>query len=82
MYVSIGTDSTTASDAAVVGQTSGSVVAGDMLTPWATLHAYPGLGRHYYAWLEAGAGVGTQTWYGDNGTPTLIQSGMWGTIRG
>ena len=25
---------------------------------------YPGIGRHFLAWLEAGAGTDTQTWYG------------------
>lgn len=33
---------------------------------------YPGLGRHYLAWLERSAATGTGTWYGDNGgTPPI-----------
>lgn len=46
----------------------------------AYLKAYPGIGRHYAAWLEySSAGGGTGTFYGDAGG-TLIQSGMQGEI--
>lgn len=48
--------------------------------PQADIRAIPALGYSYYAWLEAGAGADTQTWYGDNGT-TTTQSGMIGTVR-
>jgi hypothetical protein len=44
----------------------------------ATLETAPGLGVHYYQWLERGSGSGTVTWYGDNGTPTYLQSGLGG----
>lgn len=40
---------------------------------------FPGLGYHYLAWLEKGAGSGTQTWYGDNGG-TNLQSGIIATV--
>ena len=41
---------------------------------------YPGLGYHYLAWLEYGAGADTQTWYGDNGDATTMQSGLIGAM--
>lgn len=43
---------------------------------------YPGIGYHYLAWLERSQATGTTTWYGDNNSPTVIQSGMTGIIRG
>jgi hypothetical protein len=45
--------------------------------------AYRGIlaaGYSFLAWLEAGDGTDTQTWYGDNGV-TLIQSGITGEVR-
>lgn len=42
---------------------------------------YPGIGKHFLSWNEWSTAAGTTTWYGDNGTPTLSQSGMFGTIR-
>ncbi len=46
----------------------------------AAYSGFPGLGYHYLAWLEYGAGAATQTWYGDNGTPTVVQTGMTGMV--
>ncbi|MES2356260.1 MAG: hypothetical protein V4568_18015 [Pseudomonadota bacterium] len=40
---------------------------------------YPGVGRHFLAWLEYSTASGTTTWYGDAGIPTLAQSGISGT---
>jgi hypothetical protein len=37
------------------------------------------IGRHFVAWLEISDATGTTTWYGDNGTPLRVQSGMTGT---
>lgn len=41
----------------------------------------PGLGYHYYAELEQGGGADTQTFYGDGGAPTNLQTGMCGKWR-
>jgi len=42
---------------------------------------FPGIGRHTLTWLENGEGTGgTTTWYGDNGTPTIFQSGISGSV--
>lgn len=38
------------------------------------------VGRHYYPWLEYSAATGTTTWYGDNNTPTILQSGIYGEV--
>lgn len=35
-----------------------------------------GLGSHFFQLLEYSAAAGTTTWYGDNNTPTILQSGM------
>jgi hypothetical protein len=79
--VAIGEDSAT--DAA-----SGSLIGATVLASAfaAQIHAalikYPAVGRHYYTWLEQSDAVATTTWYGDNNTPTTIQSGMHGSIDG
>lgn len=47
------------------------------------LHAsytgFPGLGRHYFTWIEKGDGTDTQTWRGDDNT-TDAQSGITGVV--
>lgn len=48
----------------------------------ATVHRYPAVGYHYYAWLEYSAASGTTTWYGDAGTATVVQNGLSGFIEG
>lgn len=47
----------------------------------ASYNGYPGLGRHFLAWLERGAGADTQTWSGDAGG-TVLQSGIHGSVMG
>jgi hypothetical protein len=47
----------------------------------ASLRKFPAIGRNFYAWLESGGGA-TTTWYGDNNSPTLFQSGIHGSIDG
>lgn len=38
----------------------------------------PGIGYHYYAWVEKGGGSGTQTWYGDtSGDDASGIAGVW-----
>lgn len=49
--------------------------------PRAHYVGYAGIGRHYLAWLEIGAGSDTQTWYGDNGS-SVVQTGIVGMMRG
>lgn len=41
---------------------------------------YPGIGYHYFTRLEYSQATGTTTWYGDSGAPTLVTTGMIGTI--
>lgn len=43
---------------------------------------HPGIGLHYLAWLEYSDGTGSSTWYGDGGTPTRYQSGIFGSLEG
>lgn len=38
------------------------------------------VGYHAINWLETGNGTATMTWYGDVGAPTVIQSGIFGSI--
>lgn len=46
------------------------------------LDVYPAIGYSFAAWLEQCASANTFTWYGDNGAPTIYQSGIYGEIDG
>ena len=62
----IGLDSTTAA-AGVGGDVAyctTPAAAGMYASAVPTYYGLPGLGDHYFAWLEQGAGSDTQTWYG------------------
>ena len=70
--------------AGVVGMyaaVNNSVAANTYSMMWASFRGFPAsVGRHYYAWLERSEATTTTTWAGDNGTPTLMQSGISGTV--
>lgn len=76
--VGIGIDSTTVNSALThSGQTVDSVNDEQIE---ARYMGYPGLGRHFAAWLEYGAGADTQTWHGDGGG--AYQAGITGVVLG
>ena len=78
----IGYDDTTTYTA---GQLMGRVyvqVANQNIAVEAHLKHYPAVGRHTYSWNERAGTVGTMTWHGDNGAPTVDQAGIHGTIDG
>jgi hypothetical protein len=82
MVVAIGLDSTTA---AATGCLIGYVdSAGNRQRQIvSTLQpTYPGIGRHTLTWLEYSAATATTTWKGDNGGPTIMQSGIVGLVHG
>lgn len=80
--VSIGEDSaTTTATAVIMGRvTTAANNSQDQLR--ATYRSFPAVGYHFYTWLERGSGAGVDTWYGDNGDATLVQSGMEGQTEG
>lgn len=47
----------------------------------ASWEGYPGIGKHFIAWLELGGGADTQTWTGDAGG-TATQTGIHGWVLG
>lgn len=69
----IGIDSDTVNSAVLMNNSAVIDVRTNLSAHYA---GYPGLGYHYLAWLEYGAGSDTQTWYGDNGDATTMQSGL------
>jgi hypothetical protein len=76
VVVAIGLDSTSA----LSGRAGVATTANDgnrVVT--AEYEGFPGLGYHFLAWLEYGAGADTQTWLGDNGA-SVVQSGIGGTV--
>lgn len=81
-FVSIGEDSTTTAATGATMSIARSAVAATEAPLMATLRRYPTVGRHFYAWLEAGNATGTTTWTGDGGAPTLVQAGLTGTVEG
>lgn len=79
-FTSIGQDSTTAFiSGSVVGAGSG---AGSVQSITASYQGFPPIGRHFYTWLEYSVAAGVTTWYGNNGGPTVYQSGISGSIDG
>jgi hypothetical protein len=71
----VGLDSTTANSATRTSPTL--VQAGTRGDLTASYVGYPGLGRHYLAWLEwNNASSGTTNWIGDNGDATTSQTGI------
>ncbi|WP_020474250.1 hypothetical protein [Zavarzinella formosa] len=76
----IGIDSTTVNGATIKVQGRATNTVEAMLL--SEYRGYPGIGRHFLAWLEFGAGTDTQTWYGDAGVATSIQCGITGIVRG
>lgn len=77
--VGIGVDSTTVTSATLIGfnaMPSASITCNTN----SFYKGYPGIGRHTLVWLEYSNAVGTTTWFGDGGAPTVIQAGISGTI--
>jgi hypothetical protein len=77
VYIGIGLDSTTVNSG--INGVNSVVTNSAQTVMHASYTGFPGVGRHYLAWLEHGAGADTQTWYGDNGG-TVSQAGMTGEL--
>lgn len=58
------------------GAASAALGAGLSIPTFAEWQGHPGIGRHFFTWLERGASSGTSTWYGDNNGGS--QSGLIG----
>lgn len=82
MAVGIGLDSTTAFVSGFLHSKNDAITANRSIQMTATWKGFPGIGRHILTWLEYAGGVGTTTWYGDNGSPTRTQSGIHGELLG
>jgi hypothetical protein len=79
----IGYDSTTVMQN--TGQLMGRIfvqAANQKVANYASLVHYPAVGRHIYTWLERSGTIGTITWDGDAGAPTVDQNGIQGIING
>ena len=61
----IGEDSTTAVESNSTAASWVAYIANAVAGSTAVLKKYPTAGYHTYAWLEAGSGTGTATWYGN-----------------
>jgi hypothetical protein len=59
----IGLDSTTTPSGIYAGFATSTVISG---SGTAFYEGFPGLGRHFLAWLERGDGIDTQSWSGTN----------------
>jgi hypothetical protein len=78
----LGLDSTTAIAAgSLPTQAAVSVTATGAIALVILYAGLPGLGYHYLAPLEWGAGTDTQTWYGDNGNSATLQNGIIGVVH-
>lgn len=78
--VSIGEDSTT-TPATTAFHGAAQPAAGIYTLLQSHLVTIPAIGRHVYVWLEYSGATITTTFFGDNGSPTLYQSGIQGNWR-
>jgi hypothetical protein len=78
--VAVGRDSTTVPTPTNQTITHAAVPASCSSLPRSFAEEIVPLGYHAYNALEYGHGSGTQTWYGDNGNATLMQTGMSGFL--
>jgi hypothetical protein len=76
MAIGIGVDSTTTNSAQIM--TPATTTLTSRIAIIAKYRGFPAIGRHYYPWLEYSTATGTTSFYGDNGQPTLSQSGISG----
>lgn len=79
-FVAIGLDSTSALATGCLSISGANGGANYFSVATSAVKLYPGVGRHFLAWLEYSAATGTTTWYGDNSVPLLSQSGIHGQI--
>lgn len=79
-YVSVGLDVTNALTAGGLAHEVSLTTAAKVFASNASLKTYPGVGKHFLAWLENTNASGTTTWYGDSGGQ--IQAGIHGEIWG
>ena len=82
LVVAIGHNSTSAAATGSVMPYLESQVASRPIPLSAHLRTYPAVGYSYFAWLEYSTAAGTTTWQGDAGAPTIVQSGITGSIEG
>lgn len=73
----IGLDVTNANSAQVIIRSDATSTVAGIST--AEYKDFPGIGRHYLAWLENAISADTMTWYGDAGGTTL-QTGILGEV--
>ena len=80
--VSLGLDTTSSPAAGNINPVVRSQVASSsaFLQCHALWSGYPGVGRHYLAWLEFSGATGTTTWLGDGGG-TAFFAGMQGSMH-
>lgn len=80
--VYVGLDATNAMASGGRGALFGNVGTDERAQQSATWTGFPGVGKHFLAWLEYSEATGTTTWYGDDNAPTLEQSGIYGELLG
>lgn len=80
--VGIGVDSTTAFTSGFLSPSMAVGATGASYGAVASIKTHINAGRHYLAWLEYSVASGTTTWYGDNNTPLIQQSGIHGELLG
>lgn len=82
LVVSIGEDSTTVAAPNTLMGIVDTTTANARLMLSAALDRSVAIGYHFYTWMEFSGAAGTTTWYGDNGLPANVQSGLIGSIEG
>ena len=79
LRTAVGLDSTTAKAADCITVFAATYLANNETPLSAAYCGYPGIGKHYLAWLESSGASGTTTWNGDDGG-VLSQTGIVGEV--
>jgi hypothetical protein len=77
----IGSDSTTTIPTGCINGVTVTPGSNFQVTLRATYESFMAVGRHTLVWLEYSGATNTTTWYGDNGSPSITQSGIHGWIN-
>jgi hypothetical protein len=80
--VGIGVDSTSSNSAQLYGGSTNYSPNNSSENKTAFYEDYVAAGYHFLQWLEISQAMGTTTWRGRAGTPTMIQSGMMAVVLG
>ena len=78
--VGVGLDTTSGNSVGFIASRTTNPASNVNVTVSTDYQAMASIGRHYLVWTEYSVASGTTTWYGDNGSGGIQQSGIQGSV--